>query len=88
MSLDSTHKDIHITYIPEVLIELEKELENHPEITFGEHTEVVDRIAELASQLNILVQGYYTEVEIIGLAEICLERLKGTKTPLILAQEF
>ena len=68
-------RDIHVVMIPEVFVQLEIELEQHPDIEIGQHEMVYDRINDLAVQLEVVLDGYYSEQDMVGLAEVLLQKL-------------
>ena len=73
----------HFYYFPESVIELQKELLNHPTLMerLGKHDmqEVEIKIAEIAAYCDVVLDGDYTNEMLETLCGILVQRLKNKR---------
>lgn len=67
-------------YFETELIELRKEIENHPELMMilqaQQSPDIYVHIAEIAAYCNVLLDGTYSKEDILEICEVCRKRLK------------
>lgn len=72
------------------LIDLQRELHNHPELVERLQNHSVDdfelRMAEIATYCNVILDGDYVQADFDNLAGILVKKLIQMRTPLIFPQ--
>lgn len=70
-------------YFETELIELRKEIENHPELMMilqaQQSPDIYVHIAEIAAYCNVLLDGTYSKEDILAICEECRKRLKNKR---------
>lgn len=78
----------HIVQFSEALIELNREVANHPELVEllarQESPEMEVRLAEIAAYCEIVLDGFYDQHDIAKIADECIRRLKSKRVGIIL----
>lgn len=80
-NIDFSNKNSNLRHelFPEPLIQLRIEINNHPDlltILAGQaDKDVYIQLCEIAAYCGIILEGMYTRDDVIGLCEVCLEKL-------------
>jgi mannose/fructose/N-acetylgalactosamine-specific phosphotransferase system component IIB len=76
------------TIFPEELIALRQEIQKHPlllELLHDqENKDVYIQIAEIATYCNIILDGDYTQQDVLGICKACTQALMSKRTLVIL----
>ena len=70
-------------YFETELIELRKEIENHPALMLilqaQQSPDIYVHIAEIAAYCDVLLDGTYSKDDILEICEVCRKRLKDKR---------
>lgn len=79
----------HLAYFPESALALQEELQNHPELVKTLYSagvmesQLPDKLAIIATYCDVLVDGYYSLDDIIGLCGVLTNKLKEKRVEII-----
>ena len=79
--IDYSNKNSKLIYelFPEPLNQLRVEIENHPDLLVILHAQadkdIYIQLSEIAAYCGIVLEGNYTRDDIIGLCQVCLDKL-------------
>lgn len=75
-------------YFPESLIALREEIDHHPDLLtilkLQPDSDIYIHIAEIAAYCKVVLDGYYTQADIIRLADILVRELRAKRVAIIL----
>jgi len=79
---------MNIVQFPEVAIQLNLELRNHPRCqmmlaSLPQHASLNERVAMIATYCGVIVDGEYGEDKLEGLFELLLKRMRELSTNVI-----
>jgi hypothetical protein len=75
-------------YFPESFIALREEIDHHPDLLtilkLQPDSDLYIHLAEIAAYCNVALDGYYTQAEIIKIADILVRELRAKRVAIIL----
>ena len=79
---------MYLEMFPEVIIELQAEIQKHPDLIVNllqlpKDSEVEEKLGEVAAFVGVMLDGYYNEDAVLDLCETLLVKLKDKRRELV-----